>query len=114
MTKNLYALLNYGRIIETFSDEEKTKNALKDFETNNLVQGISYDDLTIVNLKNTIGDNVRFRASDNAASHDFGKITSFNDSFIFVDFGRKRGIGIATRPTDLILEKYGFKTIQTT
>lgn len=32
---------------------------------------------------------------------EFGKITSWNNTFIFVDYGASNGRGIATRPEDL-------------
>lgn len=34
--------------------------------------------------------------------YEYGKIKSFNESFIFVVYGRTRGRGVATSPHDLI------------
>ena len=60
---------------------------------------INIKDLT----KKDIGRSVQYIPFKDCKSKDYeyGHITSFNDEFIFVDYGNNCGRGIAVYPSDL-------------
>ena len=53
-------------------------------------------------VKDDVGKNVAYTSY--VTKIEEGKITCWNDKFIFVDYGKRCGAGDATPPEDLIFE----------
>ena len=57
----------------------------------------------MIDIKNLTEEDIKRTViyTDGTGEIEQGYITSYNDKFIFVDYGKNCGRGIATRPEDL-------------
>lgn len=61
----------------------------------------------MINIKDLtqedIGRSVQYTPFDDCSpsEYEYGHITSFNDTFVFVDYGKNCGRGQGTNPSDL-------------
>ena len=51
--------------------------------------------------KSNIGKEVKYVCYPGSSKKEIGHITSWNDKYIFVNYGTTDGYGVATRPEDL-------------